>query len=302
MPGCLALRVDVCTLQGLRRGVPRLLELFGRRRVRATFFVTLGPDCSGRAVARLWRNRGFASKMMRTGGLRLYGLRTACYGTLLPAPLVATRSRPLLERLAASPHELGLHAWNHVQWQDHLDALSAADIRDDYERAQDAFASTVGRRADCTAAPAWLASDTSLGVAEEFGFRFASDTRGQQPFMPQVGDQTLRTPQIPVTLPTLDEQLGSRGATAESFYGELAEMGFAAQSHVLVVHAELEGGPAAAPFEFFLEALEHRGVEVGPLGAVLERAPQPFVTCRVERGFVDGRAGAVSLQGRSPEP
>ena len=43
----LALRVDVDTRRGLSDGVPRLLELFRRLDVTASFFVTMGPDRSG---------------------------------------------------------------------------------------------------------------------------------------------------------------------------------------------------------------------------------------------------------------
>ena len=71
----LALRVDVDTRRGLREGVPRLLELFRRREVRASFFVALGPDRSGLAIRRAWRP-SFLVKMARTNPLRLYGWRT----------------------------------------------------------------------------------------------------------------------------------------------------------------------------------------------------------------------------------
>ena len=40
----LAIRVDVDTRVGLREGVPRLLDLFRRYSVHASFFVSFGPD------------------------------------------------------------------------------------------------------------------------------------------------------------------------------------------------------------------------------------------------------------------
>src|SRR5207245_5140692 len=76
-----ALRVDVDTRRGLAEGAPRLLELFRRAGVRASFFVTMGPDRSGLAIRRALRP-SFLYKMWRTNPLKLYGLRT-----LLPAPL-----------------------------------------------------------------------------------------------------------------------------------------------------------------------------------------------------------------------
>src|SRR2546422_3343829 len=81
------LRIDVCTYQGFRQGVPRLLDALAKRKIRATFFPAMGPDRSGRAVLRFFRKKGFLTKMLRTGAARMYGVRTALYGTLLPAPM-----------------------------------------------------------------------------------------------------------------------------------------------------------------------------------------------------------------------
>ena len=51
------MRVDVDTRRGLSDGVPRLLELFRRLDVTASFFVTMGPERAGTAIRRAWRPR-----------------------------------------------------------------------------------------------------------------------------------------------------------------------------------------------------------------------------------------------------
>ena len=61
-----ALKVDCDTLEGTREGVPRLLEIFAARGIRATFFFTLGPDRSGVAVRRVFTRKGFLRKMIRS--------------------------------------------------------------------------------------------------------------------------------------------------------------------------------------------------------------------------------------------
>ena len=62
----LALKVDCDTYEGTKAGVPRLLALLDRLGVRASFFFTLGPDRSGRAIARILTHKGFVRKMMRS--------------------------------------------------------------------------------------------------------------------------------------------------------------------------------------------------------------------------------------------
>jgi len=94
----LALKVDVDTFTGTCEGVPRLLELFARHGVTATFFFSLGPDNTGKAIKRVFR-KGFIKKVLRASPGASYGLRTMLSGTLLPArdigasPAAAARMR-----------------------------------------------------------------------------------------------------------------------------------------------------------------------------------------------------------------
>ena len=81
----IALKVDVDTYVGTRDGVPQLLEILERFGIKATFYFSLGPDNSGKAIRRLFR-KGFLKKMIRTRAPSMYGLRTMLYGTILPAP------------------------------------------------------------------------------------------------------------------------------------------------------------------------------------------------------------------------
>ena len=124
----LALKIDVDTYQGLRSGVPRLLDGLGARSIPASVFVSMGPDNSGRAIRRLFTKKGFAGKMMRSNALRLYGLRTALYGTLLPAPQIARSFPDILRRVVAEGHELGVHGWDHVTWHDRLFKLGESEV------------------------------------------------------------------------------------------------------------------------------------------------------------------------------
>ena len=84
-----ALKIDVDTHQGLGLGVPRLAAMLKREGITASFYITMGPDNSGRAIIRVIRNRGFLSKMFRTKAVSMYGLRTVLSGTLLPSRPIA---------------------------------------------------------------------------------------------------------------------------------------------------------------------------------------------------------------------
>ena len=294
----LGLRVDVDTHEGMRDGVPRLLEILRRAGVKATFYLAMGPDRSGLAIFNFLKP-GFLKKMRRTGARRVYGWRTILSGTLLPARPVATGFPEIARRVAAEGHEAGVHAWDHRAWQDRLPKYSEAQIVGDLERAALAFEEIFGKKPATFAAPAWLCANESLRCQENFRLDYASDCRGMDPFLPSIERRTLRTPQVPTTLPTLDECLGDVDRDAPSFYRRVLGSVKQGEWHVLTVHAELEGGPFADEFAAFLESAREKGVRVVPLRdllAVRLSTGKPLPRCTMSYGEIEGRAGFVALQ------
>ncbi|HAR95316.1 MAG TPA: hypothetical protein DCR97_05060, partial [Deltaproteobacteria bacterium] len=116
----IALKVDVDTFWGMGKGVPKLLELFRKHGVKASFFVPMGKDHTGWTVKRVFTRRGFLSKASRSGALKTYGLRTLLYGLLLPGPHIAKGHAGLLRQVVEQGHELGIHGLDHVFWHDHI--------------------------------------------------------------------------------------------------------------------------------------------------------------------------------------
>jgi hypothetical protein len=88
-PPLLGIKVDVDTYRGMKEGVPRLIRIFSAHDIRASFFISMGPDNSGKAVFRFFTRRGFLKKMFRSNAVGMYGVRTALSGTLLPARQIA---------------------------------------------------------------------------------------------------------------------------------------------------------------------------------------------------------------------
>src|SRR3989338_4219784 len=116
----LALKVDVDTYDGMRDGVPNFLRLFKTLKIRASFYIPFGPDASGRAVFRIFKKKGFLKKMFRTNALKLYGIKTMLRGTLLSSPMIGASFPDLVKQIEAEGHELGIHGYHHVEWQDRL--------------------------------------------------------------------------------------------------------------------------------------------------------------------------------------
>ena len=293
----LGLRVDIDTHEGMRDGVPRLLETFAAAGVQATFYLSMGPDRSGLAVLNALRP-GFLAKMRRTGAARVYGWRTILSGTLLPARPIATAFPEIARRVRAEGHEVGVHAWEHRRWQDRLLSWPAETVAGELDRGRDAFRAIFGVEPRTYAAPAWLSNDATLLHEESYGLDHASDCRGTEPFLPVVGGRALRTPQVPSTLPTLDEAMGDTHREAAGYFDSMLEAASKPGWHVLTVHSELEGGPYADAFAVFLDRCAKRGVRCMTLGALLaeRRAAGPLRECALAHASVRGRHGVVSMQ------
>lgn len=298
MAKLLGLRVDVDTHEGMRDGVPRLLDVLNSAGAKATFYLAMGPDRSGLAVFNLFKP-GFLKKMGRTRAAAVYGWRTVLSGTFLPARPVATAFPEVVRRIASEGHEVGTHGWDHRSWQDRLPKFSDARVARELDRAREAFRALLGRNPDTAAAPAWLTDARALLHQDAFGMDHATDCRGTQPFIPSVGGAVLKTPQVPATLPTLDEVLGDSCDTAEAFFeGILAETS-GQPWPVLTVHAELEGGRYAGAFSEFLSRVADSGLRCVSLGELLRSrlASGPLPVCEMTCGQVSGRHGLLSTQG-----
>jgi len=295
----ISIRVDVDTHTGLRDGVPSLLDLFRKVGVRASFFVTMGPDNSGRAVRRLFTRKGFARKMARTNALKTYGLRTVLSGTLLPSRPVGHGFPDLLRRIEAEGHEGGIHGWDHVFWHDRLERMDAEAIRRELRQAAEAYRAATGHDPAGTVAPAWRATPASLEVQDQMPFRYASDSRGHSPFrVARGGGSTHRLIQIPTTLPTLDEMLGAPGMTEARIIETLTEGLEPAGLNLFAVHTEVEGRHAAPLFETVLRGWLEDGWSFETVGDAAARAAADPATplCRLVPGELPGRAGWMSLQ------
>ena len=292
----LVLKTDVDTLRGYREGVPRLLEIFRARKLRASFFFSFGPDNSGKAIRRIFK-KGFLQKMRRTKAPSAYGIRTLLYGTLLPAPKIVQSEPGVFIRAVREGHDCGIHCWDHVHWHDNLHRMSEEQIRAEFRKSMELFDRYAGRAAKSCAAPGWQATPASLSVQDELGFDYCSDVRGSgYPFHPRMGGRVFKTLQIPTTLPTLDEVLGEiPQERLNDRYMELLQPGL----NVHTIHAEMEGGGQSALFEDLLDRCAQRGVVFKTLDDIALEISirKPIIhTCDVVAGEIPGRWGNVSIQ------
>ena len=293
----LALKVDVDTFRGTREGVPRLVEILKRHGARATFLFSLGPDHTGRAARRVFR-KGFMHKVSRTSVREHYGTKTLLYGTLLPGPDIGKRAAAAMRQARDAGFEAGIHAWDHVDWQDKVVQADAKWTEREMRKSVERFQQVFGAAPTSHGAAGWQMNVHSLRLTQRLGFAYSSDTRGTCPFVPVCRAEIILCPQIPTTLPTLDEMIGLDGATADNVHGKLLERTATPALHVYTLHAELEGGKLAPVFERLLEGWKAQGYELVSLREVADSLNvKNLPRHEMVMDAIPGRSGEVAVQG-----
>jgi peptidoglycan/xylan/chitin deacetylase (PgdA/CDA1 family) len=286
----LGLRIEVATLRGTRKDVPRIAAALKEAHASATFLFSLGSDHTGRAL----------NSLPRVPRLKCYGLAALLSGTLLPGANIGRRGADAMRLVRAEGHEAGILAHDRVRWLKCIagagEAWTAAEMRRARERYEEIF----GTPALTHGAPGWRMNRYAFRYTQRLGFQHCSDTRGTGPFIPVVRGEIVACPQLPTTLPTLDELL-AKGNTADEAVQRLldASRDPAPTGHVYALRAEVEGTVFAPALRALLAGWHALGYQVVSLndyaaGLNLSRLPR----CVVMEDSVAAAPGSVTLQGR----
>lgn len=282
----IALKIDVGTLHGTREGVPRLAAALEQRGVQASFFFSLGPDRGGRALRRI-------------AGRAWYGFPTPLYGVVLPGPDIGRRCTREMRAVRDAGHEVGVRAWDAAGWLNRAARADAEWTLHEMQRACVRFAEVFGEPPRAHAAPGWQMNAHAWRLTQRLGFDYASDTRGTAPFMPIRHAELVDCPQVPTTLPTLDELIGRDGVQPDNVADRMLERSSDAPAtgHVFSLRAEVEGERLLPAFERLLDGWKAAGIELVPVRALFESLDRAVLPrCTVAVGTIAGHSGTLALQ------
>ncbi len=266
----LGLKVDVATARGTREGVPRLVDLLVKHGARATFFFTVGSD---HALGQTW----------------------------LPGSDIGQRCADEMRAARKAGFETGIHAFDEARWRRAARRKDAAWTRREMELARERFSEIFGQPAFAHGAAGWQMNRHAYRLTQRLGFRYGSDTRGVCPFVPVQRAEVIACPQVPTTLPTLDELLGRDGARIDNAADHVLRLSAAPPpaGHVYTLRAEFEGMKQVAVLDHLLAGWRAQGYALVALqefadNADLTRLPRH---CAID-GEIPGRSGTVALQGK----
>ena len=226
---------------------------------------------------------------------------TLMYGTVFPAPDIGKRCAAIMREVRDAGFEVGIHTWDHVLWQDSVATADAQWTREQMQKSCDRFEEIFGTRATVHGAAGWQMNRHSYRLTQQLGFDYCSDTRGNAPFIPIVNAEIVACPQLPTTLPTLDELIGVNGLTKESVAAHLLALTAAPPptGHVYTLHAELEGQKLMPVFEQLLQGWQAAGYQLVSLKDYFENLDVKMLPRHcVNTGSLEGRSGTLAVQGQ----
>ena len=283
----IALKIDADTYRGTLTGVPTLIELLQRHDAQGSFFFSLGPDRSG-----LEKRSASLS--------RYYGLGTRLRGRLLPSPNIGRRCADTLRSASAAGFEVGIHAWDRVAWEQKIQGADNQWVESEMAKSRSCFEDIFGQPATAHGAAGWLMNRHALRLTQRLGFAYASDCRGSHPFVPVIDGEIVDCPQLPTTLPTLDEILALEpGCSPDSAADRILQLSSAiAGDHVFTLRAELEGMKFASAIERLIsgwKSKDYQLVALRDIHSTLELQALP----RHAVSFIEtpGRRGPRMTQG-----
>jgi peptidoglycan/xylan/chitin deacetylase (PgdA/CDA1 family) len=227
-----------------------------------------------------------------------YGSKTLLYGTLFPAPDIGISCADILRGVRNRGYEVGIQCFENSRWQNKVAHKNAEWTKRDMQSAVNRFTKIFGEEPRAFAAAGWQLNRDSLRQTQHFGFDYASDTRGSHPFIPTWDAEIIACPQLPTTLPTLDEIIGRDGITTENAVTHLLNLtaNQPAHGHVFTVRAELEGGKWLDLFDQLLAGWKSQEYDLVSMQQYCQATQGTLPRHAVKMGELKGRKGKVALQ------
>ncbi len=295
----IALKIDVDTYRGTREGVPNLVSALQRHQAQASFFFVLGADRSGRVFKHLFKP-GFFHKAKRIAMFQHYGFKTLLYGTLLPAPDVGEKCAGVMRAVRDAGFEVGMHGKERLRWQHQVRQADENWTQKEMQKAVTRFTQIFGVAPKSHAAAGWQTNRFALRHTQHLGLEYSTDTRGTHPFIPTWDAEIVACPQLPTTLPTLDELIGRDGITQDNVAQHILALTRTPSptGHVFNLRAEFEGQLWLPIFEQLLQGWREQGYDMVALHTYLKNfSVSELPRHEVRRAILPGQIEAVSVQG-----
>ncbi len=166
------LRVDLESSKGIMEGLPPLLDLLKKYKLKASFYLVMGGESD------IFELMKYKSKMIHSSKrkIKIWSFQEKVRMVLFPKDFV-TQNKEVLTRIIDEGHELGIHGWKHRAWARGFDKI---DIEEHLEEAKYKHWKLFGEDPISFAAPGFHTNKDVVKLLVQKGFGFISDFEGDK--------------------------------------------------------------------------------------------------------------------------
>jgi len=203
-----ALRVDIDSMIGLKKGVPKILDLLSHYGVKASFYCLMGWE--GRLYPILKHRFLRAGRYsMPRSSIRVLGssgsLKTDSHellsgylevGRRLISPKKLSNERGLLQRMKDEGHDVGVHGYIHVRWN----SLKKDEMEDEFRKMIEEYEGVFDMRPIGFATPLAVYNKNVVEFVEKYEFKCFSHLGGIEIEIPEINGRKCSFVNVPVTM------------------------------------------------------------------------------------------------------
>jgi undecaprenyl phosphate-alpha-L-ara4FN deformylase len=199
-----AIRIDVDSARDIKL-LPELLDLLHALDVKATLFITTGPDRVALNVFKYVARPRNALRFVKSKPLR-YGFES--FNGILRQVSVEAARPEVLRRAINEGHELGLHGYDHFTWVTTLQQRDEAEVQALITKGLKALQAAAQAEIRGFASPGFIVTHGLMQAIDTLGFEYSSDIKTCQPvepFYPQTEAAKSSVLQVPVSTDSIGE-------------------------------------------------------------------------------------------------
>ena len=203
------LRVDVDTFEGLKLGIPRVVELSSDLECSITIYLSLGKFATGRNLFRKIRSREKIVKRIPPW-VRNHP-KSIIRGLLIPPRKIKEKEKKILQEYnRESSIEFHPHGYNHVKWSSAFTKFTFEKTKEIMKSMIEEYSEIFEKKPIANAAPNFQVNEHYFQILKEENFSFSADLRHPEPISLQFRDRenqqgTFQIPQLPVTETSIEE-------------------------------------------------------------------------------------------------
>lgn len=263
-----ALKIEVQSTIGMQTGLPAILQLLDSLNIQASIALSHGPDRCGKRFSE--------RKAMRAAGFAFterYGWLSLLKGRILPSGKLRLPSAECLNDWLEKGHELIAGSHDPLRWQQRCLQAGAAESIAQYEANFKPFKDRLDNPVNALSSTTGHANRAIMRLEQKQGLLYGSDCAGTHPFWPVWDGEVIRCPQLPVTLPTLENLVAETKSTEQEIATSLSQLILKTpqQGQLFLIQADYEGTRYLPLLEMVLKQLMADGIEMGTCKSWLDR-------------------------------